>query len=212
MLLYAPDGTLWPNGSLVRTISTDADLAFEAGTLPSWLTVEAGTDAASTLDPGGVAVTSGATTNDTAGVQGPEIDLNDVRRVRLDVVFTGGKDTDRRFEVGFQGASAGSWFRHNSGDATGYLGARASGPTDTYQAVNYDVNDAAVQKRFLVTFIIDPADTLVAIGEGDSLYAMHDFGADMDLGTVRPFVRWTNTGSTAVTGDVHQVTLRREWL
>jgi hypothetical protein len=212
-LLYAPDGTLWPAGSLVRTISTDADLAFEAGTLPSWLTVEAGTAAVSTNDVGGVQVTSTATTNATAGLQGPQIDLADVRRVRLDVVFTGGvTSSGRRFEVGFQGASSGGWFRQNASGDYGALAGRAAGPTDTYESVMYQVNDTGVSKRFLVSLIVDPADGLVAIGEGDSIFAMYDFGAGLAAGTVRPFVRWTNTASSAVTGHVHQVVLRREWL
>jgi hypothetical protein len=211
-LLYAPDGTLWPAGSLIRTISTDADLAFEAGTLPSWLTVPDGTSGASATDPGGVALTTAASTNAMATLQGPSIDLAELRRVRLDVCFTGGSATNRRIEVGFQGAAAGGWYRHSDPANYGGLVARAAGPTDTTQSVMYQVYDTAGTKRFSVAVIVDPADGLIAVGEHDHIWSHYDFNTALGTGAANPFIRVTTLDTTARTLNVHQVRLTREWL
>jgi hypothetical protein len=219
-LFYAPDGTLWPVGSLVRTVSTDADLAFEAGTLPSWLTrgttgADAGSsDAVSTADPGGIAITTAASTNATATLYGPAIDLGAVRRVRLDVCFTGGVATNRRIDVGVTGATSGGYFKQVGASSYGALHAISDAGASTLESVAYQVRDDSVIKRFAVFVIVDPFDGTVAVGEGDQVFAHHAFGAAAmgTTGTATPLIRVTTLDTTARTLDVHQVTIRREWL
>lgn len=222
MLLYGPDGSLWPAGSLIRTLTTDNDIAWESGTLPSWLTVGTdGTDAgasaaAATSTEGGVTVTNATGGSLSASLLGPEITLSELRRVRLDVVGMIGATANRRIYVGFMGADSGAWITQRSAGIDGGASfiARSAGPTDTSAvATSYNLGYFDGSERYPVTIIIDPADGMIAVGEHDQIWTHYTFGAAMGTGTVRPIIRaLTETGTGAPSITLHQVRLTREWL
>lgn len=216
-LYFDPAGQRVPPGRVRKTWHTDFDGG--AASLDDWLTFgTSGDDTGSaltdsTLSPGGVVLTTGTTSGNTATLYGPSIDLTATdgpRALRITLACHPDSNlTAKETEIGFLSATAGGFAHHVV--TTGYWDlVGRNGATDTDQQVNH-VWRAIADKRHIFSLLLTTRDGGLYSGEGEQVFGRHEFGADLALGSVQPVVRIRTTTSAARALDVHQITVERWW-
>lgn len=223
MLLLDGDGGFIEPGRFSKTVVSDflnPDLVStpkvpDVGWVLGSASTNAGsTMAVSTLNGGGVALTTAATADRSATIVRPALDMTKMSGFRMTVAMTGGSDSTATMMFGVRPSgsfSSGAMIVASPGGTT-KIRAYSSGPTTTDIDTGYE--EWAGTNRLEVFSMIITRSLWVYWGkDGNWDDVGYDFGSLMALGSaVVPTIRIENGAASAVarTRHIHQVKIQ-EW-